>query len=208
MKCQLGQTDIFFPVPAALIVGGNRDNADIATIAWVGMLSSTPPVIGISMDKRRHTLELIRSTKGFTVNIPGADYYREVDYCGLVSGKDVDKFSTAGFTPISGNRINTPIIKECPFNLECNVIQEIQLGEYVLLMAEIVETHIDEDKVETINNKTQINMEKINPLVYCATVREYWELGKKLGNAFQSGISLLKSKVENSERGKHDEFNQ
>lgn len=191
MKSQLGQTDIFFPVPAALIVGGTNENADVATIAWVGMLSSTPPIIGVSFDRRRHTLELIRSTKEFTVNIPGAGYYMETDLCGLVSGRSINKFKKAGLTPIAGSKIETPIIKECPFNLECKVVQEIQLGDYILLMGEIVETHIDEDKVEFVNNRPKIDISKVNPLVYCATVREYWDLGKKLGNAFQSGKDLL-----------------
>ncbi|MCX7710174.1 MAG: flavin reductase family protein [Clostridia bacterium] len=191
MKRQLGQTDIFFPVPAALIVGGTNEEADLATIAWVGMLSSTPPIVGVSFDKRRYTLELIRKTKEFTVNIPSTEYYKETDYCGMVSGRNTNKFEKAGLTPTPGSKIETPIIKECPFNLECKVVQEIQLGDYVLLMGEIVETHIDEDKVEFVNNRPQIDISKTNPLVYCATVREYWELGKKLGNAFQSGKELL-----------------
>lgn len=80
---------------------------------------------------------------------------------------------------------------KCPFNLECKVVQEVQLGEYILLMGKIVETHIDEDKVEFVNNHPQINIAKANPLIYCSTVREYWGLGKKLGNAFQSGRDLL-----------------
>ncbi|KXG73928.1 flavin reductase family protein [Thermotalea metallivorans] len=191
MKRQLGQTDVFFPAPAALIVGGTIEEADVATIAWIGMLSSTPPIVGVSFDNRRYTLELIRRTREFTVNIPSADHYKETDFCGLISGRDTNKFIKAGLTPIAASRIKTPIIRECPFNLECKIVQEFQLGDYLLIMGEIVETHIDEDKVNFVNNRPQIDISKINPLVYCATVREYWSLGKKLGNAFQSGMDLL-----------------
>jgi len=191
MKCQLGQTDFFFPVPAALIVGGTNEEADVATIAWVGMLSSTPPIIGVSFDKRRYTLELIQKTNEFTVNIPRSELFKETDYCGLVSGRNTNKFISANLTRIAGSKIETPIIKECPFNMECKVVQEIQLGDFVLIMGEIVETHIDEDKVEFVNNRPQIDIAKTNPLVYCATVREYWSLGQKLGNAFQSGKDLF-----------------
>ena len=191
MKRQLGIIDVFFPVPAALIVGGTMEEADVATIAWIGMLSSTPPIIGVSFDRRRYTLELIRKTREFTVNIPSADHYKETDFCGLISGRDINKFIQAGLSPIAASTINTPIIKECPFNLECMVVQELQLGDYLLIMGEIVETHIDEDKVIFENNRPQIDISKTKPLVYCATVREYWSLGKKMGNAFQSGMDLL-----------------
>lgn len=192
MKQQLGVNDIFFPVPAALIVGGTIENPDVATIAWVGMVSSTPPTVGVSMDKRRYSLELIRKNQQFTVNIPSAGYFRETDLCGLVSGKNSDKFKLAGLTPLKSHIIQPPIIKECPFNLECQVTQELEMGDYLLLLGEIVETHIDQDKVILNNNQPQIDIAKVNPLVYCATVREYWSLGSKLGDAFKSGVELLK----------------
>lgn len=80
-------------------------------------------------------------------------------------------------------RVSTPIIKECPFNIECTVVQKIELGDYVLILGEIVDTHIN--KINTFNNKISIDLEKVNPLVYYAKAREYWSLGKKLGNAFE-----------------------
>ena len=84
MKKQLGPSDAIFPVPAALIVSGAKEKANIITLAWVGIASSTPPTIGISIRKSRHTLELIRSSREFTVNIPTASFYKEVDYCAEV----------------------------------------------------------------------------------------------------------------------------
>lgn len=191
MKLQLGKTDIFFPVPAALIVGAFKDQVDVATIAWIGMVSSTPPTIGVSFDKSRYSLSLIKKSGYFTVNIPSADYYKETDYCGIVSGKNKDKASDAGFTYFKDTKTNTPIIKECPFNLECKVVKEIEIGSYIMLLGEIVETYIDEDKAIIQSGKTKIDIEKVNPLVYCATIREYWNLGKKVGNAFSSGKNLL-----------------
>ncbi len=191
MKKQLGAQDILFPVPAALIVGGTTEKMDVATIAWVGMVSSTPPTIGVSFDKRRYTLELIQATKEFTVNIPSADLVIETDYCGLVSGRGLNKFTKADLTPIPSQRIQTPIIEECPFNLECRVTQEVQLGDFVLVMGEVVETHIDQDKVFAVDRDVKIDIAKVNPLVYCPTIREYWSIGNKLGNAFQIGKELL-----------------
>lgn len=192
MKKELGITDIFFPAPAALIVSGSiSKEINIATVAWVGMVSSTPPTIGISLDKRRYSLGLIRDSKEFTVNIPSAEYYKETDFCGLVSGKRVNKLVETGLTPVKSNRIQTPILQECPFNLECRLIDEKELGDYILLFGEIVETQIDADKVGLQNDRIHIDIAKVNPLVYCATIREYWELGQKVGDAFCAGKDLI-----------------
>lgn len=178
-----------------MIVSGNNDNANVATIAWIGIVSSTPPTIGVSFNKTRHSLHLIEELKEFTVNIPSSDQYKEVDYCGLVSGKKENKFDKNGFTLMNSSKVSTPIIKECPFNMECIVVQKIELGDYVLILGEIVDTHIDIDKIDTVNNKISIDMAKVSPLVYCAKSREYWSLGKKLGNAFEDGKEILKDKV-------------
>lgn len=192
MKVQLGPTDIFFPVPAALIVSGSREKANVATVAWIGIMGSEPPVVGISLKSTRYSLDLIRKTKEFTVNIPSVDKFKEVDYCGLVSGRRRDKFDDTGFTPISSSKVDTPIIDECPFNMECRVMKgEVALGEWVVIFGEIVETHVDEDKrdAETKN----VDIAKISPLVYCATVREYWELGRKLGKGFDAGKDFIQN---------------
>ncbi|TCL59756.1 flavin reductase (DIM6/NTAB) family NADH-FMN oxidoreductase RutF [Hydrogenispora ethanolica] len=191
MKTELGPTDIFFPVPAALIVSGTIEHPNIATIAWAGMVSSTPPTVGVSFDQRRYSLDLIRKTKEFTLNIPRAEHYRETDYCGLVSGRKTKKFETTGFTAIPGRQIQTPIIKECPFNLECRVTGEVELGDYRLVLGKVVNTRIDSDKVRIVDNRPMIDIVQVNPLVYCATIREYWNLGGKLGDAFKAGKELL-----------------
>jgi len=164
------------------------------TIAWIGMVSSTPPTVGISMTKSRYSLELIESSKEFTVNIPSAEDFKEVDYCGIVSGRKHDKFDETSFTPLASSKVKVPIIKECPYNMECVVTQTITLGDYVLILGEVVETHIDEDKISNEANKEKIDITKVNPLVYCATVREYWGLGEKLGLAF-SNTSLKREEL-------------
>lgn len=109
----------------------------------------------------------------------------------MVSGRKRDKFKDLNFTPVDGTKVGAPIIKECPYNMECVVKQEIVLCDWVLILAEIVETHLDEDKVDP-SNRANIDISKVNPLVYCAEVREYWSLGKKLGNGFSSGKEIIK----------------
>lgn len=197
-KKQLGPTDMFFPIPAALIVCGTIENANIITIAWIGIAGSDPPIISISVKKSRFSLELIRDLGEFTVNIPSAKYFKETDYCGIVSGKNTDKFRDTGLTPLKSKKINVPIIKECPYNLECRKVKEVEFGEYVVIFGEIMETHIDSDKIDDNN---QINIEKVNPLVYCARIREYWELEKKIGKGFEAGKEIIKNRENEKNEG-------
>jgi flavin reductase (DIM6/NTAB) family NADH-FMN oxidoreductase RutF len=190
MKKQLGPKDVIFPVPAALVVSGRGDTANILTIAWIGILSSTPPTIGVSMMKSRYSYELIHQYQEFTVNIPTASQYREVDYCGITSGRKHHKAKELGFTLLPGAVLHTPIIQECPYNIECKVNREIELGDYTLFMAEIVETHVDEAHFDP-TNRAHINIASLDPLAYCAVIREYWRFGEMLGKGFDAGRSIL-----------------
>jgi len=189
MKVRRGVSDTFFPVPAALVVSGTGNDSNVMTVAWTGMMSSSPPTVGISVNRNRHSLGLIRKEGEFTVNIPPAGLFREVDYCGLVSGRDFDKFKEAGLTPVPGSEVRVPIIQECPYNIECRVTAETVLGDWVMFLGEIVETHVDADLTDSSGS---IDMKRLDPLVYCATIREYWRLGTKLGDGFDAGKSLIR----------------
>ena len=189
MKVQRGASDVIFPVPAALSVSGSGEQANIMTIAWIGMASSSPPTIGISLARSRLSVELIRGSGEFTVNFPTAKMAQEVDYCGLVSGRTRNKFRDAGLTPLPSAKVAAPIIQECPYNMECRVSQTLELGEWVFFLGEIVETHVDEACVDPVTRA--IRVADLDPLAYCAVIREYWSLGQKLGNGFQAGRDLL-----------------
>jgi len=188
MKRLLKLKDTYFPVPAALIVCGTNDNYNIITISWTGIVSSTPPALEISVHRDRYSYNLIKKTKEFTVNIPSSDKYIETDYCGIISGKDRNKFADTKFTKMKSKIIKTPIIKECPLNLECRAINEIEIGDCTMFIGEIVETHIDADKY----TDDKVDIRKIDPLIYCATIREYWTIGNKLGKGFNCGKELKK----------------
>ncbi len=191
MKKQLGPSDAIFPVPAALIVSGIKEKANIITLAWIGVASSTPPTIGISVRKQRYTLELIRKTGEFSVNFPGASLYKQVDYCGMTTGRKTDKFKEAQLTPIESKKIKPPIIKECPYNIECRVSKEIIIGDYLHILGEVLESHVDLDKAD-ISKRAGFDMSKIDPLVYFAQAREYWCVGEKLGDSYSVGNQIKK----------------
>jgi flavin reductase (DIM6/NTAB) family NADH-FMN oxidoreductase RutF len=191
MKARLGPKDKIIPHPVALVVSGSFRNPNIVTVGKIGIVASDPPVVGISLRKDRYSLQLIRETGQFSVNTPSSKHCRETDYCGIVSGRDSDKIKDIKMTPLRSSLIDSPILKECPYNLECKVIQEIMLGDWVLLLAEICEVHVDEDKL--IDSVTgSIDITKVDPMVFCSSINEYRVLGKKVGKGFHDGNSLRK----------------
>jgi flavin reductase (DIM6/NTAB) family NADH-FMN oxidoreductase RutF len=107
-----------------------------------------------------------------------------------------NKFKDTGLTPMESSKIKPPIINECPYNIECKVSHDVMIGDWTLILGEIVETHIDKDKADA-SKRMGIDIPKINPLVYCARVREYWTMGNMLGFGLQAGKEI-KEKLEAS----------
>lgn len=185
MKKRLGPKEWIFPMPTALVVGGTTQGADVMTAAWINIVSSTPPTLAVGIRSSRHTLELIRTTRAFTVNIPDTSLVAEADYCGTTTGRQTDKFATTGLTLVAGSAVEGAIIRECPFNLECALVNEVDVGSYVVVFGEILETHADEDVLDDAGEV--IDLEALDPLVYCAGVREYRHVGPKVADAYEVG---------------------
>jgi len=178
MKIEKRPSTLLYPVPVVLVTSVDEDGKpNIITIAWAGTVCSIPPMVGISIRPSRYSHQLISSSREFVVNMPTADQLRAVDYCGMVSGRDVDKFKATGFTPIPGTRIKTPLIKECPVNMECQVKHIISLGAHDLFVAEIVANHIDE---EALDAKGQLDIERVKPLAYNG-VQKYLTVDREIG---------------------------
>jgi flavin reductase (DIM6/NTAB) family NADH-FMN oxidoreductase RutF len=177
MKISKGPTTLLFPCPVALITCGNVEGRDnIITLAWIGVSCSDPPTIGIGVRPSRYSKELIERSGEFVVNIPTEDLVARTDFCGMVSGRDVDKWEATGFTREPAKRVRAPMIRECPVNLECVLKESVNLGSHRLYLGEVVDTHIDEG---VLNEKGLIDYAKATPFVYNA--REYWNLGRRIG---------------------------
>jgi flavin reductase (DIM6/NTAB) family NADH-FMN oxidoreductase RutF len=173
---------MLMPLPAALVTCGEHGvNPNIITVAWIGVVCSEPPMISISIRENRFSFKLIKDSGEFVVNITGADIVNEVDFCGVNSGQDVDKFKATGLTPLPPLKVRSPLIKECPINLECQVRRTLELGSHHLFIGEIVATHVDEDKLD---GKGRPIIEKIQPIVYCPNAREYWTGLKTVGGTY------------------------
>lgn len=186
MKKRLGPVERLYPMPCPLVVGGTLERADTLAVAWINIVGSTPPTVAMGLRESRNTLALIQESGEFTVNIPPASLVAEVDYCGITSGKKADKFSATGLTLVPSSVVNTPLIEECPFNLECRVRDEITVGSYRVIIAEIVEAHADESVLVDPDGDL-VDMDRLDPLIYCAGVREYRRLGGKVADAFSVG---------------------
>ena len=190
MKKLIGAVERLFPMPCPLVVGGTMEQADTLAVAWINVVASTPPTIAMGLRESRHTLELIRTNHSFTVNIPRADMADVVDYCGLATGRKTDKFAATGLTLTPSSLIDTPIIAECPYNIECRVTSETQVGAYVLVLGEIVEVHAEQAILRDPDGDV-IDIEALDPLCYIAGSREYRRLGERVATAFEAGKRFM-----------------
>jgi flavin reductase (DIM6/NTAB) family NADH-FMN oxidoreductase RutF len=168
-----------------IMVGAKVDGKpDFATVAWTGVAASVPPSVTIALQHHRYSLKGIRQNMTFSVNIPGIDLVKETDYCGLASGKRVDKVEDCGFTVFYGKVESIPFIEQCPINHACEVVQILNLGSHELIVGRIVETHVSEDCLV----KGRPDHAKIKPFVFAG--RGYFGIGEHEGDAFRCGIAI------------------
>jgi flavin reductase (DIM6/NTAB) family NADH-FMN oxidoreductase RutF len=171
-KKTMPPSTLLVPLPAVLVTCGSFDNKpNIITIAWCGIVCSMPPMLSISIQKNRYSFDLINRSEEFVVNITGGHLVNAVDFCGNHSGRDYDKFKETGLTPEPANIVSSPLVKESPINLECQVRKNLDLGSHHIFIAEIVATHVDEP---ALDSGERLDIKKINPLIYCTNARQYW----------------------------------
>lgn len=177
------------PVPVVMVsCGGEPSEYNIITIAWTGIINSEPPMTYVSVRKSRHSHRIIKDNGEFVINICNEDLAFATDYCGVKSGKDVDKFREQKLTPVAAEMVKCPMIGEAPVNLECKVTQMISLPSHDMFIAEIVKVHADKS---LINEKGKILLEEAN--LICYNHGEYFGLRRKPIGKF--GYSIMKEKT-------------
>ena len=176
------------PVPVVMITCRNKEGKDnVFTVAWTGTICTKPPMLSISIRPERLSYEYIKETMEFTVNMPHRKQTRETDFCGVRSGRQLDKIKECGFTMVEGKDINVPFIKECPVNIECKVKQIIPLGTHDIFLAEVVGSHVNENLMDE-NDK--IHLEWANLISY--SHGEYFPISNEPIGKF--GYSVAKKK--------------
>jgi flavin reductase (DIM6/NTAB) family NADH-FMN oxidoreductase RutF len=165
------------PVPVVMVSSADNDGRpNIITIAWAGTINSDPPMVSISVRKQRYSYDLIKDKGEFVINMPNRKLAFATDYCGVKSGREINKFEEMKLTPEKASIVSVPIIKECPVNLECVVKQVIELGSHDMFIAEVVATNVDEALLDE-NGKLDLNKADL----FCYSHGEYYPLAKSMG---------------------------
>jgi flavin reductase (DIM6/NTAB) family NADH-FMN oxidoreductase RutF len=156
--------NFIYPVPAVMVSCGQEpEKLNIITISWTGTICTNPPMAYISVRPDRYSYDLIKKAGCFVINLTTEKLAFETDFCGVRSGRDIDKFNHLGLTPQKCEVINSYRIKECPVNIECKTKEIIELGSHHMFIADVVNITVDSDKIDT-NGKFAFNAQ--NPLAY------------------------------------------
>ena len=175
-KLELASSEALYPVPVVLVSCQAQDTANIITIAWCGVVCSKPHLLSISIRPSRYSHKIISQAGDFVINIPSQDLLKETDLCGNVSGRDKDKFELCKFTKTSPSVVHSPIIKECPVNIECKLVKTLNMGAHDMFIGMVVKVRADESVLDKEGN---MDYSKARPIVY--NQGEYWSVGKKIG---------------------------
>ncbi len=179
--------NMLYPVPAVMVSCGRFGKSDnIITVAWAGTVCSSPAMLSISVRPERYSYNLIRETGEFVVNLVTKDLVFATDYCGVKSGRDVNKFKEMKLTPLAAQKVSAPIIAESPVNIECKVVEELPLGSHTMFVAEVVNVTV-EDAYLNVSGKFELNSTGLVTYSH----GEYFLLGEKIG---KFGYSVQKKR--------------
>ncbi|HCO28272.1 MAG TPA: flavin reductase family protein [Lachnospiraceae bacterium] len=187
--------NMLYPVPAVM-VSCNREGEkpNIITVAWAGTVCTNPAMLSISVRPERYSYDIIKETKEFVVNLTTKELTYATDYCGVRSGRDVDKFAEMKLTPQPSQKIKAVGIAESPVNIECKVVEIKELGSHHLFLAEVVGVTVEDSYMD---EKGKFHLNDIGLVAY--SHGEYFELGEKLG---KFGYSVQKKKSEKESQKK------
>jgi len=178
---------MIYPLPAVLVSCGTMEKANLLTVAWTGTLCTNPPMCYISVRPERYSHALIKENMEFTINLTTACMAKSVDWCGVRSGRDYDKWKETGLTPEPGVMVSCPSVAESPLAIECRVREIVSLGSHDMFVADVVNVRAEES---LINGDTGVfDLERAGLLNY--THGHYYSQGEELGHF---GWSVKKKK--------------
>lgn len=154
--------------PVTLLSSAHKGQQNVAAVAWVMPVSSNPALVTCALTKSRFSYELIHQSQEFVLNIPPVSLHEAVVLCGSSTGKDHDKFFNVGLTPEKAKKVSAPIVEECVAHIECKVVQEVEAGDHVLFIGEVVTVQADKG---IISDNGLFNIEKARPLIHLGADR-------------------------------------
>lgn len=156
--------NMLYPVPAVMVTVADKKGRDnIITVAWTGTICTNPPMVYISVRPERYSYHMIAETGEFVINLTNDRLAYATDYCGVKSGRDIDKFETLQLTRQKASKVTPPLIGESPVNIECRVTQCIELGSHHMFLAEVAAVHASEAYMD---EKGKFHLEQAAPMVY------------------------------------------
>lgn len=176
------------PLPVVMVSCGSDKEKNIITIAWTGIINSEPPITYVSVRKNRYSHQLISESGEFVINLTTEDLAKVTDFCGVKSGRDIDKFKETGLHPQAAEIVSCPMISESPVNLECKVLEVKEYPSHDMFIAEIVKVHADE---RLFDEKGRICLDEAGMLSY--SHGEYFGLKRQPLGKF--GYSIMKPKT-------------
>lgn len=169
--------NMLYLLPVVMVTAADRrGKANIITIAWTGTVCSDPPMVSISVRPERYSYPILKETGEFTINLVTRELVYAADYCGVKSGRDVDKFEKLHLTSLPAEKVHAPLIGESPVNIECRVREIIPLGSHDMFLAEVAAVHADE---KYMDEKHAFRLESADPIVYSHGT--YYACGDALG---------------------------
>lgn len=185
MKVKLGTIPLIYPIPIALTGALVEGKTNFATVGDCGIMGIRPPLVFVSLNATHYTTQGILKTGTYSLNFPNQELLAVTDYCGIVSGRDVDK--SALFEVFYGELETAPLIAACPVNLECRVVKEFAIQHRQIFVGEVVQTHIDEAFVtEQDGRKVIADLTQLDPILYALDNR-YYRIGAPVGVGYQEG---------------------
>ena len=175
-----------YPIPAVMVSCGDMEKSNIITVAWTGIINTNPAMCYISVRPERYSYNIIKETGEFVINLTSKDLTYATDWCGVKSGKDIDKFKEMKLTKEQSNFVKCPSIKESPVSIECKVKEIEELGSHHMFMAEVLSINADE---KYIDEKGAFDISKCDLVAYANG--KYFELGNQVG---KFGYSVQKKK--------------
>jgi flavin reductase (DIM6/NTAB) family NADH-FMN oxidoreductase RutF len=184
-KVKLGAVPLVYPIPIVL-VGATVDGvANFTEVGDCAVMGIHPALVTVSLSATHHTTKGIDATGVFSINLPSTQMLSLADYCGMVSGHDVDK--SVLFETFQGEQTDAPLIRDCPVGLECRVLEVVQVKHRRLFIAEVVECYVSPQFVETVDGKHQIaDLFKLDPILYALDNR-YYRIGNVIGAGYSEG---------------------
>ena len=182
------------PVPPALVSCSDGEHDNLITVGWTGIICTDPAKTYISLRPERYSYEIIKKTREFVINLPSSHIIRSIDFCGVRSGRTVDKFKECRLTKEKATEVSCPMVADSPISIECRVTDIIPLGTHDMFMADIVAVNVDERYVD---EKGKLRIEQCSLAAYAHG--SYFALGKKIGSF---GYSVKKKTTKTANRNK------